>query len=69
MLNVLYIAIGLLAGIVIGAVLHSWFVKEAAATKEEVYEWATRIRSAMTSEEKAAKEKLRSLVTEIERKL
>ncbi|MCU1273774.1 MAG: hypothetical protein JWO48_1205 [Bryobacterales bacterium] len=69
MLTAVYIAIALIAGVAIGATLHSWFAKKTAATKEEIYEWSARIRSAMTSEEKAAKEKLRSLVTEIEKKL
>lgn len=56
-------------GIVIGAVGHAYFAKEAAATKEEVQSWANRLRSAMATDAQAAKVRLEALAQEIEKKL
>jgi hypothetical protein len=57
------------AGLVIGAVGHSYFAVKAAATESEIASWVIRLRGALAVDEKVAKAKIEALVKEIEEKL
>ena len=57
------------AGLVLGAISHSYFAVKAAATASDIASWAIRLRGALAVDEKAAKAKIEALVKEIEEKL
>lgn len=58
-----------IGGVIVGAIVHARIADKAAATKSEIADWAIKLRFAAAAEEKTAKEKVRAIVAEIEKKL
>jgi hypothetical protein len=57
------------AGILVGAISHLILMKETAVTAVELSEWAQRLRNAVNMDVQSAKEKIRGLIGEIEKKI
>jgi hypothetical protein len=55
-------------GVLIGAVGHATLRKEEAATVLELTDWAQRLRNAASTDVQNAKEGIRAVISEIEKK-
>lgn len=61
-------AVCMAAGVLMGALLHAALRKEEAATILELTDWAQRLRNAASTDVQNAKEAIRAVITEIEKK-
>jgi hypothetical protein len=69
MLSLLLVVVVGVGGIVVGAVGHAFFAKEALATENDLASWSARLRSAITQDAITAKARLEALATELENKI
>jgi hypothetical protein len=56
------------AGVIVGGVSHAALRKEEAATVLELTDWAQRLRNAASTDVQNAKEGIRAVISEIEKK-
>jgi len=56
-------------GIIVGIVLHKLIVGKVVATGSEVAGWASRLRAALITDADSARNAVRTLLADIERKL
>lgn len=69
MIMAIAISVSLLIGISLGALLHSQIVKQASASKAELFGWAQELRAVAITDAQAAKTKIDALIAKIENKL
>jgi hypothetical protein len=69
MTHLLIIGLAAVGGICVGAILHAYFAKEAAASKTEVQSWAEEIRKALAADAASVRGRMETLVAKLEAKL
>lgn len=69
MIHVLLIGVAAVGGIIVGICSRAAFAKEEAATKAELAKWALSLRVAFDADVATAKNALKGVIAEIEKKL